>query len=51
MLILSVGLCFRTLLIPYLAVYQPSPCNGKERKPKYKIPNRVKDFLRIYERM
>ncbi len=36
--------------IPYLDEYQPSPCAGKERKPKYKIPNKMKEFLRIYER-
>ena len=36
--------------IPYLGVYHPSPCDGKERKPKYKIPNKMKEFLRIYER-
>lgn len=36
--------------IPYLCIYQPSPCDGKERKPKYKIPNKMKEFLRIYER-
>ena len=36
--------------IPYLGIYQPSPCDGKERKPKYKIPNKMKEFLRIYER-
>jgi hypothetical protein len=36
--------------IPYLGIYQPSPCGGKERKPKYKIPNKMKEFLRIYER-
>ena len=37
--------------IPYLSVYQPSPCGGKDRKPKYKIPPRMKEFLRIYERI
>lgn len=36
--------------IPYLGIYQPSPCDGKDRKPKYKIPNKMKEFLRIYER-
>lgn len=36
--------------IPYLGVYRPSPCAGKDRKPKYKIPNKMKEFLRIYER-
>ena len=35
--------------IPFLCIYQPSPCNGKERKPKYKIPNKMKEFLRIFE--
>ena len=37
--------------IPYLAVYKPSPCAGKDKRPKYKIPPRVKVFLRIYERI
>ena len=36
--------------IPYLQEYQPSPCDGKERRPKYKIPHKMKEFLRIYER-
>lgn len=36
--------------VPYLGIYQPSPCDGKARKPKYKIPNKMKEFLRIYER-
>ena len=35
--------------IRYLRVYTPSPCAGRERKPKYEIPNRMKEFLRIYE--
>lgn len=34
--------------IPYLSVYHPSPCDGKQRRPKYMIPNRMKEFLRIY---
>lgn len=38
-----------TSTIPYLKVYYPSPCGGKQRKPKYKIPHKVKEFLRIYE--
>ena len=37
--------------IPYLAIYKPSPCAGKDRRPKYKIPPRMKEFLRIYERV
>lgn len=36
--------------IPYLDIYLPSPCDGKERRPKYKIPNKMKEFLRIYQR-
>jgi len=36
--------------IPYLKEYFPSPCAGKPRRPKYKIPNKMKEFLRIYER-
>ena len=36
--------------IPYLVVYRPSPCAGKDRRPKYKIPPRMKEFLRIFER-
>ena len=36
--------------IPHLEIYQPSPCDGKKRKPKYKIPHKVKEFLRIYTR-
>lgn len=35
--------------IPYLSVYTPSPCKGKQRKPKYMIPHKMKEFLRIYE--
>lgn len=35
--------------IPYLKVFTPSPCRGKPRQPKYKIPDKMKEFLRIYE--
>lgn len=35
--------------IRYLKPYQPSPCAGKARQWKYKIPNKMKEFLRIYE--
>lgn len=34
---------------PYLKEYAVSPVNGKPRELKYKIPNKMKDFLRIYE--
>ncbi|MBO7684029.1 MAG: hypothetical protein J6T51_04825 [Kiritimatiellae bacterium] len=37
--------------IPYLKEFRPSPCDGRERKLKYKIPNKMKEFLRIYERV
>ena len=37
--------------IPYLSVFYPSPCDGKPRRPKYKIPHKMKEFLRIYEHM
>ena len=33
--------------IPYLKEYRPSPCKGKDRKPKYLIPHKMKEFLRI----
>ena len=33
----------------YLKEYNVSSCNGKERKVKYQIPNKMKDFLRIYQ--
>lgn len=39
----------RSDTIPYLSVYTPSPCKGKQRKPKYMIPHKMKEFLRIYE--
>lgn len=32
----------------YLKEYAVSPCAGKPRKLKYKIPNKMKEFLRIY---
>lgn len=35
--------------IPYLSVFYPSPCAGRQRRPKYKIPHKMKEFLRIYE--
>ena len=38
-----------TISISYLKEYLVSPCNGKPRRLKYKIPNKVKQFLRIYE--
>jgi len=37
--------------IPYLKEYRPSPCGKIQRKPKYKIPSKMKEFLRIYERV
>lgn len=33
----------------YLKEYSVSPCAGRPRKLKYKIPNKMKEFLRIYE--
>ncbi len=36
--------------IPYLEEYSPSPCSGKQRRPKYKIPSDLKQFLLIYKR-
>ena len=33
---------------PYLKEYFPSPVKGKPREPKYLIPNKMKEFLRIY---
>lgn len=36
--------------IPYLKEYRPSPCKGKDRQPKYLIPHKMKEFLRIYKR-
>lgn len=35
--------------LPYLKEYAVSPCAGKPRKLKYKIPNKMKEYLRIYE--
>lgn len=35
--------------LPYLKEYAVSPCDGKPRRLKYKIPNKMKEFLRIYE--
>lgn len=37
--------------IRYLKVFTPSPCKGKPRQPKYKIPHKMKEFLRIYEQV
>lgn len=34
----------------YLKQYNVSPCAGKARRPKYKIQNKMKEFLRIYAR-
>ncbi len=36
--------------IPYLKELKPSKCNGRPRRPKYQIPHKMKEFLRIYER-
>lgn len=33
----------------YLKVFHVSPCDGKPREPKYQIPNKMKEFLRIYQ--
>ena len=33
----------------YLKEFEVSPCNGKPREKKYKIPNKMKEFLRIYQ--
>ncbi|MCR5614255.1 hypothetical protein [Treponema sp.] len=33
----------------YLKVFYVSPCDGKPREPKYQIPNKMKEFLRIYQ--
>lgn len=35
----------------YLKEYAVSPCKGKPRQPKYKIPRKMKEFLRIYEHL
>ncbi len=32
----------------YLKVFYVSPCDGKPREPKYKVPNKMKEYLRIY---
>lgn len=32
----------------YLKEFYVSPCDGKPREPKYKIPNKMKEYLRIY---
>ena len=36
--------------LPYLSVFNPSPCEGKPHRPKYLIPHKMKEFLRIYEK-
>lgn len=33
----------------YLTDYNVSPVKTKDRKPKYEIPNKMKEFLRIYQ--
>lgn len=33
----------------YLKVFYVSPCDGKPREPKYQIPNKMKEYLRIYQ--
>lgn len=33
----------------YLKEFEVSPCDGKPREPKYQIPNKMKEFLRIYQ--
>lgn len=33
----------------YLKEFEVSPCNGKPREKKYRIPNKMKEFLRIYQ--
>lgn len=33
----------------YLKEFYVSPCDGKPREAKYKIPNKMKEFLRIYQ--
>lgn len=33
----------------YLKVFYVSPCAGKPREPKYRIPNNMKEYLRIYQ--
>ncbi len=33
--------------IPYLKIVFPSPVKGKPRRPKYNIPHKMKEFLRI----
>ena len=37
--------------IPYLKVIRPSDCNNRPRGLKYEIPHKMKEFLRIYERV
>lgn len=39
-----------TNTIRFLDIYTPSPCAGKDRRPKYKIPSGMKEYLRIYQR-
>ena len=33
----------------YLKEFKVSPCNGKSREKKYRIPNNMKEYLRIYQ--
>lgn len=33
----------------YLKEFEVSPCNGKSREKKYRIPNKMKEYLRIYQ--
>ncbi|MBD5404365.1 MAG: hypothetical protein HDR55_05185 [Treponema sp.] len=33
----------------YLKEFEVSPCNGKSREKKYRIPNNMKEYLRIYQ--
>lgn len=33
----------------YLKEFEVSPCNGKPREKKYRIPNNMKEYLRIYQ--
>ena len=33
----------------YLKEFEVSPCNGRPREKKYRIPNKMKEYLRIYQ--
>ncbi len=37
--------------LKYLKEYSVSPCQGKSREVKYKIPNKIKKFLKIYQQI